>query len=184
MLNRLKTVAAAAAVAAIVAAGVMSAQSGAASALPVSTSSAAPEFAGIENWLNSKPLTMQQLRGKVVLVDFWTYSCINCINTLPHVEDWYTKYKDQGLVVVGVHTPEYPYERKTEKVSAAIQKYGLHYPVAQDNSYATWNAYGNQYWPAAYLIDKQGRIVYSHFGEGDYAKTEAAIREQLARSEQ
>ncbi|MGF6754557.1 thioredoxin family protein [Paraburkholderia sp. GAS42] len=186
MLARFKTITAAAAIAviaAMAAIGGMTANSGAATALPIDRNSPAPEFVGIERWLNSAPLTMQQLRGKVVLVDFWTYSCINCVNTLSHVEDWHEKYKDQGLVVVGVHTPEYPYERKTAKVSAAIQQYGLRYPVAQDNEYATWNAYGNQYWPALYLIDKKGRIVYSHFGEGNYAKTEAAIREQLARSE-
>jgi thiol-disulfide isomerase/thioredoxin len=142
---------------------------------------AAPEFAGIDTWLNSPPLSMQQLRGKVVLVDFWTFDCINCVRTLPYVKAWYDKYKDQGLVVVGVHTPEYPFERKTENVKEAIKRFDIKYPVAQDNRYATWGAYNNQYWPAAYLIDKSGRIVYTHFGEGDYAETEATIKRLLAQ---
>lgn len=141
----------------------------------------APEFSGIEKWLNSPPLTMRQLRGKVVLVDFWTYSCINCIHTLPYVRQWHQQYQSEGLVVVGVHTPEYPFERKTENVEAAISRFGIRYPVAQDNQYATWSAYNNQYWPAIYLIDKQGRIAYVHFGEGAYAQTEAQIRTLLAK---
>lgn len=139
----------------------------------------APEFSGIEGWLNSAPLAMQGLRGKVVLVDFWTYTCINCIRTLPHVKSWHEKYKDKGLVVVGVHTPEYPFERSTANVQAAIKRFGIGYPVAQDNRYATWQAYGNQYWPAVYLIDRRGRIVYTHFGEGAYVETEARIRALL-----
>jgi len=182
MFSRIKTLTTVVAIAAVAGLGALVANSGAATAVPVAKNSVAPEFAGIDQWLNSPPLTVQQLRGKVVLVDFWTYTCVNCINTLPHVEKLYQKYKDQGLVVVGVHTPEYAFERETKKVKAAIAEYGLHYPVAQDNQYATWNAYGNQYWPAVYLIDKQGHIVYSHFGEGDYDKTEAAVREQLARA--
>jgi thiol-disulfide isomerase/thioredoxin len=140
---------------------------------------AAPEFSGIERWLNSPPLSMQSLRGKVVLVDFWTYTCINCIRTLPHVKSWHEKYKDKGLVVVGVHTPEYPFERATANVQAAIKRFGIAYPVAQDNRYATWQAYSNQYWPAVYLIDRQGRIAYTHFGEGAYEQTEARIRALL-----
>jgi len=143
---------------------------------------AAPEFTGIQQWLNSEPLTMSQLRGKVVLVDFWTYTCINCIRTLPYVKSWHKKYKDQGLVVVGVHTPEYPFERSTDNVKTAIKRFGITYPVAQDNKYATWSAYNNQYWPAFYLIDKQGKVVYQHFGEGAYAATEAKIRTLLAES--
>ena len=142
---------------------------------------AAPEFTGIDTWLNSAPLTMQQLRGKVVLVDFWTYTCINCIRTLPYVKGWHDKYKDQGLVVVGVHTPEYPHERSTANVTAALKRFDIRYPVAQDNRYATWGAYHNQYWPATYLIDKSGKVVYSHFGEGKYEETEAAIRRLLAQ---
>jgi thiol-disulfide isomerase/thioredoxin len=140
---------------------------------------AAPEFSGIERWLNSPPLSMQSLRGKVVLVDFWTYTCINCTRTLPHVKSWHEKYKDKGLVVVGVHTPEYPFERATANVQAAIKRFGIAYPVAQDNRYATWQAYSNQYWPAVYLIDRQGRIAYTHFGEGAYEQTEARIRALL-----
>jgi thiol-disulfide isomerase/thioredoxin len=141
----------------------------------------APEFTGIEQWHNSAPLTMQQLRGKVVLVDFWTYTCINCIRTLPHVTEWHRKYKDQGLVVVGVHTPEFPFERSAGNVKKAIGRFDIDYPVAQDNRYATWNAYSNQYWPAVYLIDKKGQVVYTHFGEGAYDKTEATIRTLLAQ---
>jgi thiol-disulfide isomerase/thioredoxin len=140
----------------------------------------APEFKGISTWLNSAPLTMAGLKGKVVLVDFWTYTCINCIRTLPYVTKWYDTYKDKGLVVVGVHTPEYAFERKTDNVKDAITRFKINYPVAQDNRYDTWSAYNNRYWPAVYLIDKQGRIVYTHFGEGDYAQTEAQIRRLLA----
>ena len=142
----------------------------------------APEFTGIDKWLNSQPLSMQGLRGKVVLVDFWTYTCINCIRTLPHVKRWHEKYKDQGLVVVGVHTPEYPFERSTANVQAAIKRFGIPYAVAQDNRYATWEAYSNRYWPAVYLIDKRGRIVYTHFGEGAYQETEAKIQALLGEA--
>jgi|SRR5690606_26167185 len=149
-------------------------------ATPLASQGQAPEFTGIEKWLNSEPLTMQQLKGKVVLVDFWTYSCINCIRTLPHVKSWYDKYKDQGLVVIGVHTPEYPFERSTGNVQSAIKRLGIPYPVAQDNQYATWKAYNNRYWPAVYLSNKKGRIVYQHFGEGSYQETEATIRALLA----
>ena len=144
------------------------------------TPTSAPNFTGIGNWLNSPPLDIKQLRGKVVLIDFWTYTCINCIHTLPYVKGWYDKYKDQGLQVIGVHTPEYPFERDTGNVKAAISRFGIRYPVAQDNDYATWNAWGNQYWPAIYLIDKKGQVVYSHFGEGDYQQTEAEIQRLLA----
>ncbi|MEC5404321.1 thioredoxin family protein [Paraburkholderia sp. MPAMCS5] len=142
---------------------------------------AAPQITGIDKWINSPPLTLAQLRGKVVLVDFWTYSCINCVNTLPYVKGWYKQYGNQGLEVIGVHTPEYPFERDAAHVSAAVKQFDIRYPVALDNQYATWNAFNNQYWPALYLFDKTGKIVYSHFGEGDYAKTEAKIRELLAQ---
>lgn len=142
----------------------------------------APEFTGIDTWLNTAPLTLRQLRGKVVLIDFWTYTCINCIHTLPYVERWHEKYKDQGLVVIGVHTPEYPFERSTDNVRAAIRHFNLRYPVAQDNDYATWRAYQNRYWPAFYLLDQTGHIVYSHFGEGEYAETEAQIQRLLAKN--
>ena len=175
MISTLKTLAAVAALA--------TAASGAAIAGPLKNSIPAPEFTGIEKWLNSEPLTMQQLRGKVVLVDFWTYTCINCINTLPHVKSWHQKYKDQGLVVVGVHTPEYPFERNTDNVKTAIKRFDLRFPVAQDNRYATWGAYNNQFWPAFYLIDKKGQVVYTHFGEGQYAQTEAAIQALLAQKD-
>ena len=139
----------------------------------------APEFQNIETWLNSKPLKLEELRGKVVLVDFWTYTCINCLNHLPYVKDWNAKYKDKGLVVVGVHTPEFAYEKSTRNVQDAIKRLKIEHAVAQDNSYATWKAFNNQYWPAVYLIDKQGRIVYSHFGEGRYDETEKKIQALL-----
>jgi len=139
----------------------------------------APEFSGISHWLNSAPLTMQALRGKVVLVDFWTYSCINCIRTLPYVTKWYDTYKNQGLVVVGVHTPEFAFEKDSNNVADAIKRFNIHYPVAQDNDYGTWQAYNNQYWPAEYLVDQKGNVVYAHFGEGEYDHTENAIRELL-----
>lgn len=152
-------------------------------AIPAMAAPPAPEFTGIETWLNSEPLTMSALRGKVVLVDFWTYTCINCIRTLPYVKSWHQKYKDQGLVVVGVHTPEFSFERPTANVRTAIARFGITYPVAQDNQYATWEAYRNMYWPAFYLIDKRGEVIYSHFGEGRYAETEAAIQKALAHAE-
>jgi len=141
----------------------------------------APEFAGIEKWLNSGPLTMQGLAGKVVLVDFWTYTCINCIRTLPHVVRWYETYKDQGFVVVGVHSPEFAYERSTRNVQDAIERFNIRYPVAQDNGFTTWKAYNNQYWPAFYLVDAKGQVMRQHFGEGEYAEMEAAIQALLAR---
>ena len=139
----------------------------------------APDFIGIDKWLNSEPLSVASLKGKVVLVDFWTFSCINCIRTLPYVTRWYNTYKDKGLVVIGVHTPEFAFEKDTKNVQDAIDRFNIHYPVAQDNEYATWNNYSNQYWPAEYLIDKSGKIVYVHFGEGNYDHTENAIRELL-----
>jgi cytochrome c biogenesis protein CcdA/thiol-disulfide isomerase/thioredoxin len=142
----------------------------------------APDFTGIDHWLNSQPLTLSGLRGKVVLVDFWTYSCINCIRTLPYVEGWYQKYASDGLVVVGVHAPEFAFEHDTGNVSAAIARYGITYPVAQDNEFATWSAYSNQYWPADYLIDATGHIRAEHFGEGDYDGTEADIRALLQQA--
>lgn len=151
-----------------------------AAAAPLQKQVQAPEFAGISTWLNSEPLSMQQLRGKVVLVDFWTFDCINCINTLPFVKSWHDKYKDQGLVVVGVHTPEYAHERSTDNVKSAMKRFDIRYAVAQDNRYATWTAYSNRYWPAAYLINKKGQIVYTHFGEGKYQEIEATIRALLA----
>ena len=142
----------------------------------------APDFAGIDHWINSAPLNMSELKGKVVLIDFWTYTCYNCVNTLPYVTAWYEKYKSKGLQVIGVHTPEFSFERSTANVTDAIMKFHIHYPVAQDNRYATWNAYHNQYWPAVYLVNKKGNVVYSHFGEGDYQETEAAIKTLLSES--
>lgn len=140
----------------------------------------APELTGVTAWLNSdKPITLQSLQGKVVLVDFWTNQCINCIHTLPYVTKWYDTYKDQGFVVIGVHTPELAYEHTISSIQAAIQTYKITYPIAQDNNFATWNAYNNQYWPAEYLVDKKGIIRRTYFGEGEYDKTELAIKTLL-----
>src|SRR3954464_8363283 len=140
----------------------------------------APDFAGNDHWFNSKPLTLASLRGRVVLIDFWTYTCINCIRTFPHLKAWDAKYRDKGLTIVGVHSPEFGFEKKASNVERAIEQSGIRYPVAQDNELATWNAWSNQYWPAEYLIDAQGDVRYANFGEGDTDKTEAAIRELLA----
>jgi cytochrome c biogenesis protein CcdA/thiol-disulfide isomerase/thioredoxin len=140
----------------------------------------APDFHGVERWLNSDPLTLDALRGKVVLIDFWTYSCINCLRTLPYVERWYETYRAAGLVVVGVHTPEFAFERVPSNVERAVRSLGLRYPVALDNGYGTWTAWGNRYWPAKYLIDRQGHVRYAHFGEGDYQRSEDVIRALLA----
>ena len=135
----------------------------------------APEFSGVNQWLNSGPLTMAGLRGKVVLVDFWTQDCINCIRTLPHVTALYSKYASRGLVIVGVHTPEFPREKVTANVEAAIKRFGIRYPVAQDNAFSTWNAYNNQFWPAQYIVDRAGKIVYTHAGEDAYAEMDRLI---------
>ncbi|HLG23838.1 MAG TPA: thioredoxin family protein [Candidatus Nanoarchaeia archaeon] len=139
----------------------------------------APDFAYIQNWINSKPLTIEQLKGKVVLIDFWTYSCINCIRTLPYLKSWDEKYRDKGLVIVGVHSPEFEFEKDYDNVVSAAEKHGLKYPIAQDNDYATWKLYKNRYWPREYLIDVDGYIVYDHIGEGNYETTEAKIQELL-----
>jgi len=141
-----------------------------------------PEIEGITHWINSAPLNLAQLKGKVVLVDFWAYSCINCIRTLPYIEALHERYKDAGLVVIGVHTPEFPFEGKADNVAAAVRKYGLTYPVAMDNDFATWNRFSNQYWPAHYLFDRNGRIVDTHFGEGAYQETEDRVRHELGLS--
>ena len=148
--------------------------------IPAARAQAAPEFKDIDTWINSPPLRLDQLRGKVVLVDFWTYGCINCLNHLPYLKEWDAKYKDRGLVVVGVHTPEFAYEKSAKNVREAVEKLQIRHAVAQDNSYSTWKAFRNQYWPAVYLIDKQGRIVYSQFGEGSYGTTERKIQALLA----
>ncbi|MBA3261601.1 MAG: cytochrome c biogenesis protein DipZ [Thermoleophilaceae bacterium] len=145
----------------------------------------APDFTGNERWFNTPagaPLHVRQLRGKVVLVDFWTYTCINCIRTLPYLRAWDARYGKRGLTIVGVHTPEFPFERDAHNVERAIGQNQLRYAVAQDNEYATWSAWGNQYWPAKYLIDSRGRVRYAHFGEGEYEKTESAIRALLAEA--
>ncbi|WP_375312122.1 thioredoxin family protein [Bradyrhizobium sp. A5] len=155
----------------------------AAPAKPITVAAAsqgsAPDFTGITNWFNSKPLGIADLRGKVVLVDFWTYGCVNCVNTLPHVTDLYAKYKDKGLVVIGVHTPEFPFERSASNVQAALKRHGITYPVAQDNESRTWNAYRNQYWPAQYIIDQNGRIVFQHAGEGRYDEIDRTVARLL-----
>jgi cytochrome c biogenesis protein CcdA/thiol-disulfide isomerase/thioredoxin len=140
---------------------------------------AAPPLRADGAWINSSPRTIRQLRGKVVLIDFWTYSCINCLRTLPHLKAWDTAYRDKGLVIVGVHTPEFAFEHVTSNVRSAVKRLGLHYAVMQDNRYRTWDDYANQYWPAEYLIDRQGRIRYTDVGEGHYDETEAAIRKLL-----
>ena len=143
---------------------------------------AAPDFAGIAHWLNTaddRPLSIAGLRGKVVLVDFWTYSCINCLRTLPHLQAWYAAYHKDGLEIVGVHTPELAFEHVLGNVDGAVHRLGVTWPVALDNAYATWTAYGNQYWPADYLVDKRGDVRAVHFGEGDYSGTEQDIRTLL-----
>ncbi len=142
----------------------------------------APPLNGSGDWFNSKPLTLTDLRGKVVLLDFWTYSCINCLRTLPHLESWYRAYHRDGLVIIGVHTPEFAFEHVPSNVAAAVKRLGIRYPVMQDNKYGTWTNYSNQYWPAEYLIDRQGRIRDYHFAEGDYGQTEQAIRALLGVS--
>jgi cytochrome c biogenesis protein CcdA/thiol-disulfide isomerase/thioredoxin len=145
----------------------------------------APEIRGTQRWFNTRggrPLSLQSLRGRVVLVDFWTYSCINCIRTLPALKAWDRRYRSAGLTIVGIHAPEFPFERDAGNVERAIDRNGLRYPVAQDNDFATWSAYGNQFWPAKYLIDHEGRVRYTHFGEGEYDTTEQAIRSLLVEA--
>jgi cytochrome c biogenesis protein CcdA/thiol-disulfide isomerase/thioredoxin len=139
----------------------------------------APDFHGIAHWLNSKPLTLEGLRGRVGLIDFWTYSCINCLRTLPYIRAWDDRYRDAGLTVVGVHSPEFAFEHVESNVRENVRKLGVRYPVALDNDFVTWQSWHNQYWPAKYLIDKRGHVRYFHFGEGEYGKTEKAIRTLL-----
>ena len=143
-----------------------------------------PSLAGATGWLNSEPLTVQSLRGKVVLVDFWTYSCINCIRTLPYVRGWYDKYKDHGLVIIGVHAPEFAFEKNPDNVAKAVKELGVDYPVALDNNYAIWKGFNNQYWPAHYFVDARGRIRSHHFGEGNYHESEDVIRQLLTEAGQ
>jgi len=136
----------------------------------------APELTGIQGWINSEPLKLSDLRGRVVLIDFWTYSCINCVRTLPHITDWNAKYHDKGLVIIGVHAPEFEFEKDINNIKTAVTQHGIHYPVAVDNNLDTWSAFHNQYWPAHYLINQKGQVVYTHFGEGNYDITENNVR--------
>ena len=136
----------------------------------------APEFQRVTNWINSPPLTMEELRGQVVLIDFWTYTCVNCIRTFPYLKEWHAKYADQGLVIVGVHAPEFEFEKLTQNVVRSAGEYGLGWPIAQDNDFGTWRAYSNRFWPAKYLVDQHGIVRYTHFGEGAYIETEEQIR--------
>jgi thiol-disulfide isomerase/thioredoxin len=147
--------------------------------LPVGGRHNAPDFTGIDGWLNSTPLTLSELRGKVVLVDFWTFSCVNCVRTIPHLQALYNGYRSDGFVIVGVHSPEFDFEKVQANVAAAVTRLGVTWPVAIDSQMATWNAYQNQFWPAEYLIDQQGRVAYTSFGEGDYAQTDAAVAQLL-----
>ena len=143
----------------------------------------APELAGINSWINSEPFTLESQRGNVVLVDFWTYSCINCIRTMPYLKEWHEKYADEGLVIVGVHTPEFQFEMNRDNVIEAAMGFGLEYPIAQDNDYITWRLFQGRrgVWPAKYLIDRNGLVRYTHFGEGAYEETELRIQELLAQ---
>ena len=139
----------------------------------------APELQGTQEWVNSEPFTMQDLRGKVVLIDFWTYSCINCIRTIPFLQTWHERYADEGLVILGVHTPEFEFEKVYDNVVQSTKDLGVAWPVVQDNNYRVWRSYSNRFWPAKYLIDKDGVIQFRHFGEGKYAETEQEIRRLL-----
>jgi cytochrome c biogenesis protein CcdA/thiol-disulfide isomerase/thioredoxin len=145
----------------------------------------APEFVGTQEWFNTpgeRPLTMRGLRGRVVLIDIWTYSCINCLRTLPYLKAWDARYRDDGLTIVGVHSPEFPFEKDAGNVADAIERNGIRYPVVQDNELATWTAWGNQYWPAEYFVDARGQVRFTHFGEGSYGEKERVIRELLAEA--
>ena len=145
----------------------------------------APEIVGTQQWFNTPdggPLSLRELRGRVVVLDFWTYTCINCIRTFPYLKAWDERYRRDGLTIVGVHTPEFPFERDPDNVAEAIESSGIRYPVVQDNEYATWNAYANQYWPAKYYVDAEGNVRYVHFGEGDYEEQEEVIRQLLAEA--
>lgn len=150
--------------------------------LNVKNSIVAPEIQGIAEWINSEPLTLEELQGKVVLIDFWTYSCINCIRTLPYLRDWHEKYADDGLVIIGVHAPEFAFEKVPANVQAAVIQYDIEYPVALDNDFTTWRAYNNRYWPAKYFIDRNGKLRHTHFGEGEYEESEEVIRYLLSEA--
>jgi thiol-disulfide isomerase/thioredoxin len=140
-------------------------------------------LSGATGWINSKPLTAKQLKGKFVLIDFWAYSCIKCIHAVPYVRAWAEKYKDSGLVIIGGHTPEFDFEKQLPNVQKAVQKFEVTYPVALDSNYAIWNAFHNRYWPAHYFIDAKGKVRYEHFGEGDYEQSERWIQEPLKAGE-
>ncbi len=140
----------------------------------------APEFEGISSYINSNGTKLSDLKGKVVLIDFWTYSCINCIRTLPYLVDWNQKYSDKGLVIIGIHSPEFEFEKGLDNVKQAVTRFGIKYPVLLDNDHGTWNAFQNSYWPRKYLVDSEGFIRYDHIGEGGYVETENAIRTLLA----
>jgi thiol-disulfide isomerase/thioredoxin len=148
---------------------------------PPSTVGSSPLYglSGATGWVNSKPLTAKELKGRVVLVDFWTYSCINCLRSLPYIEAWAQKYKNSGLVVIGVHTPEFDFEKELPNVQKAVQKFGITYPIALDSNHAIWDAFHNEYWPAHYFIDAEGKVRFEHFGEGDYDQSEHWIQELL-----
>jgi thiol-disulfide isomerase/thioredoxin len=140
----------------------------------------APELVGITDWLNTEPTTIAELRGNVVLVHFWTFGCINCVHVQPHVKAWHDRYRDQGLVVLGVHTPELAFERDIDNVRSAVANAGIRYPVAFDPAFRTWDAYGNRYWPAFYFVDRRGHVRHTHYGEGDYASSARVIETLLA----
>ncbi|MBU0614376.1 redoxin family protein [Patescibacteria group bacterium] len=144
----------------------------------------APEFPKGLDWVGGQQLTMKSLTGKVILIDFWTYSCINCIRTIPHLKDFYKKYKQNGLVVIGVHTPEFTFEKDAENVRRAVKEFGIDYPIVLDPDYKVWNAYANRWWPRSFVVDRKGNIVYDHIGEGGYFETEAAIQGALLQGNQ
>ena len=148
-----------------------------------SESAAAPELA-TGDWINSQPLKLNELRGRVVLIDFWTFGCINCRNTLPHIKSLDDRYRQKGLTVIGVHSPEFDEERKVEHLRREVSSLGIRYPVVTDNAYQTWNAYKVEAWPTAFLLDKQGRIRWMHIGEGDYDEAERQVQKLLAEKEQ
>lgn len=143
-----------------------------------------PNIEGIASWINSDELSAEDLKDRVILIDFWTYSCINCIRTLPYIRDWWEKYEEDDLLIIGVHTPEFEFEKIRENVIEAAQKYDLTHPIAQDNAYVTWRNFNNRYWPAKYLFDREGNLRYYHFGEGKYNETEAAIQALLGVEEE
>jgi thiol-disulfide isomerase/thioredoxin len=147
-----------------------------------SESATAPDLAS-GNWINSEPLKLKELRGRVVLIEFWTFGCFNCRNTLPFIKGWHDRYRDQGLTIIGVHSPEFDEEREVEKVRSEVGSLRIHYPVVTDNDYATWNAYNVEAWPTMFLLDKQGRIRWKHVGEGDYDEAERLIQQLLAEKE-